>query len=195
MTNKLILDFIRKNCLETRSPEELMLGKLAGTRYSSQYYMANLLYDQRMMQEVCDEFYTLVVKNIGHFNFQLAGRDWSAIPLLTTLPAMLYSSYHVRVNSFMIKRDRKTYGKHNFVEGIPNEKPVLLVDDLCNSTNSFWHCYQVCTNEQKLEMIPFIFAIVNKYKPSRDHMYQYDRYLAGHFKALYILDGDQVHGT
>lgn len=93
----------------------------------------------------------------------------------------------------MIKRERKTYGKHNIIEGIPNEKPVLIVDDLCNSTNSFWHCYQVCVNENKMELLPFIFSVVNKYKPSRDHLYQYDRYLGGHFKSLYILDGDQIH--
>lgn len=192
-SRELIADYVAKYCIQRLPPDsEFMLGKLPGTRYSRQYYLSSLLYDQRMMQEVTEEFHRLVVHNLRTFDFQLAGREWSSIPLLTTLPAMMYNTYNIRLNSFMIKRERKTYGTHSFIEGRPTKQKVLLVDDVCNSTNAFWHCDRVVRQELGLETVPHIFAVVNKFRPSKGHPYQFDRYLFSH-QTMTIITGDEVN--
>ena len=181
---KEISRYISDKCIE--KPDGYMFGKLPGTRYASQFYLANLLYNNEYMKLIEEDFSTLIKEYYPDLKFQITGREWSAIPLITRL-----SSY-VGVNAFMIKRNRKTYGKHNYIEGIPNEYPVLIVDDLCNSTDSFAHCNRVCFSE-KLETLPHIFAVLNKYSRKRvgDSM-DFDRYLPSH-KALYLVERDDLN--
>lgn len=167
-----------------------MFGKLPGTRYSSQFYLARGLYDQEFLTMVGHEFFNLISDNIGNWNFQLTGRDFSAIPLLVGLPLILKHHYDINIHSFMIKRERKNYGIHNFIEGVPNDLPVLIVDDLCNSTDSFVHCFKVCKAEN-LSLLPYIFAVVNKY-PRNSVGYEYDRYLGKDYKPLFCVDRTDI---
>ena len=173
-------------------PENLFYGKLPGTRYSSQYYLSRILYNSYYLEIIANHFYDIVLKEYGSFDFQITGREWSSIPLLTAIPIYLKKNHSIDMNSFMIKRKRKNYGMHNYVEGEPNKLPVLIVDDLCNSTNSFSFCYDVLVCE-KLRPIPFIFAVLNKHKPSLDrNCLLQDRYLQRGIKPLTILNGDDV---
>lgn len=184
--------FIKRECIYY--PEkDYFLGKLPGARYKQQYYLANLLYNHDWLQSIVGEFANIVETEIGSWEFQLAGREWSAIPLLTAIPLVLRNR-GIYLNSFMIKRKRKTYGRHNIIEGIPNKLPVLIVDDLCNSTDSFRHCRDVCVSEEhKLQVLPYIFAVVNKYFQERDgEAIGFDRYLGEDYKALSILTGDDI---
>lgn len=188
-----IAKYISCNCIKKGDP--YFFGKLPGTRYSVQYYIANGLYNIEFNKKVSNEFYRIISKEIGHFNFQIAGREWSSIPLLSFLPMYMNLKYNININSFMIKKERKTYGTHNFIEGIPNNLPVLLVDDLCNSTNSFKFCYDIIKNEG-LNVLPFIFAILNKYyKNTSENAMSEDRYLKNKIKPLTILTGDDVYNV
>lgn len=182
---------IRETCVY--HPSQLMFGKLPGTRYSSQYYMANALYDISFMELVSDVFYDIIKENIQHFNFQLAGREWSSIPLLTTMPTIVKMKYGVELNSFMIRKQRKSYGRNNYIEGIPNSLPVLMVDDICNSQSGFRHCNQVLKSES-IETLPYIFAVLNKYfSDTTENSMVYDRYLGTSHKMLYAVSGDDVY--
>lgn len=182
--------YIAKNCLKYADP--YFFGKLPGTRYKMQYYMANALYNTEFLKKVSEEFYTLINDNIGHFNFQITGREWSSIPLLTSIPILLEKEYNIRINSFLIRKQRKTYGAHNFIEGTPNELPTLIVDDLCNSTDSFIFCYNVLKYEN-IQCLPFIFAVLNKYKKNVSENYdKEDKYLKNNIKPLTILTGDDI---
>ena len=186
--HKLFLSsYIKKECIEI--PDGYMYGKLPGTRYASQYYLANGLYNPVFMEKVVDCFYTLISQELDHWNFQITGREWSALPLLSAIPVILKLKYDIELNSFMIKRERKKYGKHNFIEGLPNEYPVLIVDDLANSTNSFLHCNNVCKLEN-LETLPFIFSVLDKYSYCTTED-RYDRYLKSH-RVISILTGDDI---
>lgn len=182
--------FILSECIE--KPEQFMFGKLPGTRYSRQYYLANGLYNTEFLEKVTDCFYFLIKEKIGNFEFQIAGREWSSIPLLTSIPLLLKIRYGIVLNSFMIKRERKKYGKHNYIEGTPNNLPVLIVDDLSNSTDSFVFCHSVCENLENLKTTDFIFSVLNKYffEKVGEDMYC-DRYLKSH-KILSILTGDDL---
>lgn len=184
--------YVKRECLY-HPEKDYFLGKLPGARYKQQYYLSNLLYNQDMLQSVVWSFADIVEREIGTWEFQITGREWSAIPLLISIPLLL--QYRgINLNSFMIKRKRKTYGRHNVIEGLPNKLPVLIVDDLCNSTDSFRHCRDVCESEEhKLQVLPYIFAVVNKYSQERDgEAIGFDRYLGADYKALSILTGDDV---
>jgi len=189
---KFLTAYIKNKCIER--PDGYMFGKLPGARYSSQYYLANGLYNQVFLEKVCDCFYYLINENIGNWNFQLTGREWSSIPLLSSIPLILKLKYDIEINSFMIKRERKKYGKHNFIEGIPNDLPVMIVDDLSNSTNSFLHCHNVCTKIENFEVLDVIFSVLNKYYLGLDieeDEINFDRYLKTH-KIISIMTGDDL---
>lgn len=171
---------INADCIERGH----FLGKAPGSRYSWQLYLSRLLYSPVHIDMIADWFWLRFHRKFEESPFQLAGREWSAIPLLTALPQHFVD---LKLNSFMIRRERKNYGIHNYVEGKPNDLPVLIVDDLCNSTNSFLHCKNVIQNELKLEVYPDIFAVLNK-KSFLEDGYGYDKYLGPDYKAITITD-------
>ena len=194
MNKEFIADFIVNHCLE-KSQGQLMYGKRPGDRYVWQYYLSRLLYNESYRYFIGKEFIRLVEKEIGHWDFQLAGREWSAIPLLIGLQDHILYHHEHSINVFMIKRERKTYGIHTWVEGEPNHLPVLLVDDLCNSTDSFIHCSKVCKNILHLEVLPFIFAVLNKHNPKIFDDISYDKHLGNNHKALYVVDGEDINAA
>jgi hypothetical protein len=187
---KIVAGRIARECVYY--PTQLMFGKLAGTRYKSQYYMANVLYDISFMEVVSRQFFHIVQDTIGHFDFQLTGRQWSSSPLLTSMPVFLKLNHGVDVHSFLIRSSRKTYGRNNFIEGTPNDKPVLIVDDLLNSQNGFVLCRDVLRYE-KIPTLPYIFAVLNKYRSRYgDDALNYDRYMGKDFRCLYVVSGDDI---
>lgn len=67
--------------------------------------------------------------------FQLAGMETAAIPLLTAL--MLSAPRNRgRVNAFIIRKERKLSGLCNSVEGQITDEPIILLDDIINSSSS-----------------------------------------------------------
>lgn len=183
-----IATYIGINCLD--KPETPYFGKLPGTRYSSQYYLSKALYNSEFLSRVSREFERLVLQEIGHFNFQLSGREWSSIPLLTSIPLHMMSK-GIKLNSFMIRRDRKTYGKHNYIEGFTNDLPVLMVDDLCNSTDTFRYQNKILKYEG-LTPLPYLFAVLNKYrKMTTPKAFVEDRYCPSS-KPITIVNGDDI---
>lgn len=176
-----IAQYIVANCLVETGNGLPLFGKLPGSRYTRQFYLATALYDQQFLETVGNSFRHLVESEIGHWDFQLAGRAWSATPLLVFLPAYM-RRHGIELNAFLVRPERKTYGKHNFIEGKPNKSQYLLVDDLCNSTDSFRHSFLVCTNEQGLKMLPYIFCVLNKNGAPQD------KYLKSEHRALSCCD-------
>jgi orotate phosphoribosyltransferase len=185
------IQYIQKFCMIY--PDQPVLGKLPGTRYEGQYYLAKALYNVSFLEAVSEEFYEIIKKEIGHFNFQIAGLEWSACPLLTSIPIFMKKNYNIEINSFLIKKQRKSYGLNNYIEGIPNNKDVLIVDDVLNSSNSFAFCKKVIESEN-MTNLPFVFAVLNKYGLFQGEKYlTSDKYLSNDIKALYIINGDDVH--
>ena len=179
-----IAAFIRDNCIYT--PDTPMFGKGPGTRYKSQFYLANLTTNSEMMQSVLtvlDEL--MAINEIDISAHQFAGRTWSALPILGAI------SHHYQfrgVNTFIVRRERKNYGMNNIFEGKPNEKPVILVDDLCNSTNAFQHCHDTIT-AHSIPVHPKIFCILNK-KNATDTMFKWDRF--SFQESMHCVSRDQV---
>jgi len=190
MTNKqYISKIISEECIEYA--DGYFFGKLPGTRYSSQYYLSRALYNIDFLNCVAEEFYKIIEKEVGHFEFQIAGQEFSSIPLLISLPIILEKKYGIKLNSFMIKNERKSYGIHNFIEGCTVDLPVLIVGEMCNSTNTFLHCHNVL-KYHKYDMLPYIFAVLNKYGSKFSSGKLEDRYLKKDFKPLTILNRDDL---
>lgn len=179
LSKQYLLKKIQEDCIERGQ----FLGKRPGDRYSWQLYMSRLLYSSTELEIIAQSFFELFQDR--PYDFQVAGREWSAIPLLTAF------SLRGGFNSFMIRKQRKNYGIHNFVEGKPNGLPVLIVDDLCNSTDSFAHCKRVIEKELQLPLYPNIFAVVNKKRKDEDG-WQYDKYLGSEFTAKTIFTLDEI---
>lgn len=185
-----LTDFITEACILEPYAKSLVLGKLPGSRYEYQYSLSPLLYDSYGMKEIYYHFESLVHTEIGHWNFQLAGRESSSIPLLSALPLLARNDDHF-INSFMIRKQRKSYGFHNYIEGMPNDLPVIIVDDLVNSTDSFRFCRDVIENTTTMKTLPFIFSVLNK--EGRDVVH--DKYLGPSHKILSVLNKDDINAA
>ncbi len=65
---------------------------------------------------------------------QIGGMETAAIPLLTALLLAAPAGQHR--DGLIIRKERKTTGRGNRIEGRPSGLPVLLVDDVLNSGSS-----------------------------------------------------------
>lgn len=66
---------------------------------------------------------------------QIGGMEVAAIPLVT---AILQEGYQrgYELNGFIIRKERKTYGLQQSIEGELTDRPIILVDDSMNSGDS-----------------------------------------------------------
>lgn len=68
-------------------------------------------------------------------NYQIGGLESAAIPLVTGLVLRAHADGK-NVNGFYIRKSRKKTGLHKVIEGKPNTNPVILIDDLINTSSS-----------------------------------------------------------
>jgi hypothetical protein len=130
-------NYIEKNCLIRN---RVMPGKIPGTTYTWIFYLRNGLFNHEFLSAVSQMFIHKVKHEIGQFNFQISGLETGSTPLLAGIP-LIARVFDLNINSFSIRKEQKTYGLLNWIEGMPNEKPVMLIDDLCNSSISkIIHC-------------------------------------------------------
>ena len=163
-----------------------LLGKAPGTRYEWQIYARRALFDPAFAEVMATLALDMIAREIGHFEFQLAGLETASVPVMCAISA------HARVrgvnlNVVSVRKNRKDYGLHNWIEGRLDRKRVLLVDDICNSTESLQTAARVLVNEYQAGLLPFTFTVVNKtLKGSRNE--HYDKHMPAGFRALYLLD-------
>lgn len=182
-----IAKYIRNNCVHTPTNSPYMLGKLPGTRYKTQFYMANLTTDAEMMDKVFFEFQSSM-----DFpeKFGLVAPEWSGIPIMSNFSTNLHKVW-TSVPSLIVRNERKSYGKHNYLEGIPDKNTTyIIVNDIANSGNGYLHCYNVLAS-YGLNVHNEIFAILNKYSPN-DPDYEYDRYLGKSHKIVSVCNREDV---
>jgi orotate phosphoribosyltransferase len=153
--------YIDEHCI-VRRPGGLP-GKKPGTVYSWMFYLRRGLFNHRFNSAVAQLFWYKVDERIGHGNFQLTGLETAAAPMLAAFP-IIGNLYDYDVNAFIVRKERKEYGLQNMIEGLPNNKPAMIIDDLCNSSTSMARCYKHLLFE-KIEVFPFAFALVNKVNP------------------------------
>lgn len=94
----------------------------------------------------------------GSWPFQVCGLELAAIPLITAI--ILEGQARGRnVNAFIVRRERKSYGKCCLVEGNISSDPVIAVDDLLNTGSSMERV--VRTLEEQGSELKAVFVIVD----------------------------------
>lgn len=176
--------FINQKCLVR---DLVMPAKEPGKLYSWIFYLRRGLFNPEFLGALGLMFIYKMERLDPTFNFQLSGIETASTPMLSALP-LLMKPFGIDMNAFVVRKERKTYGLQNWIEGIPNEKPVLMVDDLCNSSNSMATCRNILIQEG-LSIAPLAFVIVNK--ATKDHSierHNTDMYLPKDIKVISLFN-------
>lgn len=148
-----------------------VFGRLPGERYSWQLYLSNVLSDNQFLDLVFDRLIEQTAGLVNWNNVQLAGQQTTADCLLAALTSRLWHHYKINVNYLLVRPQRKRYGRQNFIEGLSDGKPILLIDQIANSHGGLAHAYQVLSTELNATILPFVFVLLNKStKPNDKHL-------------------------
>lgn len=150
-------NYIDTKCI-VRNQE--MPGKAPGSTYTWMFYLRNGLFNHQFLINISQMFIYHMERIDPKFNFQLTGLETAATPMLAAIP-MVASVMGIDINAFVVRKDRKTYGLLNVIEGVPNNKLAVIIDDLCNSSRSMAQCLNTLTAED-IPVANVAFAIVNK---------------------------------
>lgn len=191
--------YIDQRCIYRVLPgQKKMPGKIPGTEYTWQFYMRRGLFDHKFSSVIAQMFIHKVEKEIGHFDFQLAGLETASTPMLTAIP-LIGRVFGLDINAFSIRKEQKQYGLMNWIEGIPNEKPVMLIDDICNSSASMRKAYDIVlsshVNGDQLTIFDKAFTIVNKSnsKVHNEQRQNSDMYLPNEIKVISLFNLDDFN--
>lgn len=172
-----------------------MPGKSPGSTYSWMFYLRRGLFNPEFLSAVGQLFYYKMQREVGHLNFQLAGLETAATPMLAGIP-LVGRAMGIHTNAFVVRKERKQYGLENWIEGIPCDLPTMIIDDLCNSTASMAKCRSVL-QVHGIPVLPYAFSIVNKYnKQTHDAARETtDMYLPSDIKVLSLFTLDDFNLT
>ncbi len=182
--------YIEEKCL---IKNRWMPGKIPGTSYTWIFYLRNGLFNHEFLSAVSQMYLYKIKQEVGHFDFQIAGLETGSTPLLAGIP-LISRVFNLDINSFSIRKEQKTYGLLNWIEGIPNEKPVMLIDDLCNSSMSMKQGYDILRNEN-IDVFNYAFSLVNKVNKNihKEVRTRTDMYLPENIKMIYLFDLDDFN--
>ena len=152
-----VFHYINDKCIVRNTK---MPGKAPGSTYTWMFYLRNGLFNHQFLINVSQLFLYHMERMDPKFNFQLTGLETAATPMLAAIP-MVASAMGIDINAFVVRKTRKEYGLKNIVEGIPNDKLAVMIDDLCNSSQSMAQCLKTLGQEQ-IPVGNVAFCIVNK---------------------------------
>lgn len=122
-----LADLIRKKALLTQDDQTLI--SQGGGKLEWLLDMRRIFLDAGALDAISDLFWDHYKKK---GQIQVAGMEVAAVPLVTAL-IMKARIRGIPTNGLLIRKERKTTGTGQSIEGIPNGDPVVLVDDLINS--------------------------------------------------------------
>jgi len=112
--------------------DQQMLVSHSGRKYTWMIDMRRVLTDARCLDAAAELFWDALG---NEFPFQVGGIETAAIPLIAAI-AMKSVARGTPVNSFIVRKERKTYGAGQLVEGILTDDSIVIVDDVLNSGQS-----------------------------------------------------------
>lgn len=156
-------NFINERCIK-RVPQgsKEMPAKLPEIGYYVwQFYLRAAVLKPEFLAYIAGRFWASFHERYLVEPFQLTGVEQASLPIIT---ALLISAANkgLPVTAFTIRKDYKTYGIGNIIEGEPSNLPVVFVDDLTSPQHStFWHATRVLSRE-RLRLYPYAFVLVRK---------------------------------
>lgn len=117
--------------------------------------LRRLFMDARLLDAAAELFWR---ECAGLMPFQVGAMESAATPLLSAI-ILKSLARGVPVNGFSIRKERKTYGAGNSMEGAPTEAPIVIVDDVLNSGRSLEKVRVVLEEENKT--IASVFVLID----------------------------------
>lgn len=152
-----VKEYIDTKCIVR---DTVMPAKKLGDTYTWMFYLRRGLFNPDFLINVGQMFIYKMERIDPTFNFQITGLETAATPLLASIP-MVAKVMGIDINAFVVRKTRKEYGLLNMFEGLPNNQLAVMVDDLCNSSNSMAQCMHKLQAEG-VQVANVAFALVNK---------------------------------
>ena len=155
-------EYIEHHCIirTGRDIDYVMPSRKSGSCDTWQFYLRRGLFDPIFLSILSQMLIYKVEREIGHFNFQLSGLETAATPMLASIP-LVSKGFGINLNSFVVRKEQKTYGIKNWIEGRPDKnKPVMLIDDICVTATAIKKAKWIC-EQSNLEVMKVIFVIIN----------------------------------
>jgi orotate phosphoribosyltransferase len=125
-----LLEAIRTKAV-LRNQERLLLAS-SGRTYKWMIDMRRVMTDPVSLDAAASVFWSM----LGHkYPFQVGGLETAAIPLIAAIQ-MKSVARGTPVHGFIVRKERKTYGAGQLIEGALNDEPIIVVDDVLNSGKS-----------------------------------------------------------
>ncbi|MGG1343640.1 phosphoribosyltransferase family protein [Bacillus toyonensis] len=131
------------------------------------YYIdsAQLLFNPQLLSLAAEQMLNIAY---NHDVTHIGGEATSALPLvgaIMTLSELKGSP----LNGFMIRKEKKTYGTSNLIEGaIPKGSRVLLVDDVTGRGSAAKRCCKLLI-DQGIPIVGYV-SIVDRNETARDEL-------------------------
>lgn len=127
--------------------------------------MRPMLMDAKLLDAVASLFWEMCADKLP---FQIGGMEVAAIPLLSAI-LMKSQARGTPINGFIVRKERKTYGAGNLIEGIVTDEPIIVVDDIMNSGSSLEKVRVVLAETRK--KIAQAFVLIH-YQSARGNAWQ-----------------------
>jgi len=190
-----VRNFINEFCIYRVKPGDPKLpGRAPNTWYAWQFYMRRGLFNHEFLSSVSELFLQKIYDELHTFDFQIAGLETASTPLLAGIP-LVAAKHGLDINAFSIRKNRKEYGLLNWIEGRVNNKPIMLVDDLCSSTASLNTAYNTLLKVNLTSIMDKAFCIVNKKNVENRNTPVTDIYLPETIKVLCLFSLDDFNLT
>lgn len=182
-------EFIVRHCIDRGD----MPGRKRGSRYSWLLSLRRGLMNPDFLRAVSEMMLWRLETHLGGTGFQVCGAETAGIPLAVGIPIMA-RIHGVRISGFTARRERRSYGLLNDHEGMVTDQPYVLVDDMCNSSESLARADHVCRSVLALPSAETAIVIVNKSRRdvhSRDRL-SGDMYLPRSVSVLSLFTLDDI---
>lgn len=157
-------EFIDKHCIwRGTETHPKMPGKKEGTWITWEFHLKNGLLNAEFSSVISQLLLHKIGKEYKSYEFQIAGMESAALPLLTSIP-LIAKVHDIDINAISIKKHRNFYGLPNYIEGRVNEKPVLLIDDICHTTKTLCDGMNTLVGQGCKYILDRPFVIVNNIK-------------------------------
>src|SRR5262245_15982640 len=158
-----VRNFINHRCIQRAPPgsKEIIAYENPSQFYEWQFYLREACLEPACLELVAETFWKNFALKFRERPFQICTVEQAGVPLLTSI-LISGTMRRIPVHAFTIRKDYKTYGIGNIIEGRPNTLPVLLIDDLTSSThNTLWHAIRAL-KRFGLKPYPWAFVLVRK---------------------------------
>ena len=164
MTREELRKFVNDNCIRRAPPGSQEMPNMEGNGfYSWQFYLRPAILAGRWLDYIACEFWLKFREAYEKAPFQIVGLESASISIITAIILRHYNYIGGSPpNAFAVRKERKKYGIGNVIEGIPNDLPVLFVDDLTSPKHyAFWKTVRAL-GEANLRLYPHAFVVVRK---------------------------------